>query len=131
MGEVATVEWLKTFLAEAEIAQNFIEFENFTLAGDIYVKGQQLELKSVRMHQWDKYGRMVPPKHLKKYVPAGALVVWAAVDLDEGHVILKGWNPAHEVQSQGIPTKTKCDNIWLKDEEAMRPMSELKTMLEQ
>ena len=40
-------------------------------------------------------------------------------------VELKGWNYATEVDEMGEYRRTICDNIWLKEDEHMRPMDSL------
>lgn len=123
-GEVALVQYLKSIDSTLDIAENFIEFSNHKLKGDVFVAPTtKIEVKTVRPYHWDNYGRMIPPDQLEKYVKKEAVVVWATASPDnEGEVTLQGWNHAREVKEQGIFKKTRCDNIWLVDPTRMKPM---------
>lgn len=129
--EVGLVKWLHSH-SVSPIIENFKDFKNKSLVGDVVAKNLPLEVKGLRPHQWKKFRRMVPPKQLGNYVRDGSLVVWttATGDSDNGEVVLKGWNYAWEVSEFGVPIKTICDNIWLEDDDMMRPMHSLLTHLD-
>ena len=129
--EVATKVWLKRNIPENLIQCNFENFTDTTLVGDINIKGQSLELKGLRPHQWDKFKRMVPPRQLHHYVQDKAIIIWttATGDTKNNKVALKGWNYASEVQDNGIEIETICSNIWLKEDNLMRNMDSLAAIL--
>lgn len=83
-----------------------------------------IEVKSIRPHSWLDLGRMITPRHLKKYLQNNAIVIWAAAYPQDSadKVDLHGWNYATEVRDYGIPKKTVCPNIWLEDPARVRPM---------
>jgi hypothetical protein len=104
------------------------------VSGDLqieYIGGtvsQPIEVKGLRRHQWEKFKRMIPPRQLKNYCRVNAVVIWTVADtqgVDLEKVILKGWNFASEVDEFGIEYRTICDNIWLQEDEKMRPMDSL------
>lgn len=84
-----------------------------------------IEVKSIRPHSWLDLGRMITPRHLKKYLRNNAIVIWAAAYPDDSadKVDLHGWNFATEVRDYGIPKKTVCENIWLQEPARVRPMA--------
>jgi hypothetical protein len=57
------------------------------------------------------------------------IILWVVADLESPSVTLKGWNHAKDVKKYGIPIKTKCDNIWLSNENRMRKLEELLALL--
>ena len=141
-GELATALWLEN---EFEPSPNYMipptvlrHYENTTpfngLPGDVQIEytggtlSQPIEIKGLRRNQWHKFKRMIPPRQLKKYCREKAVVIWTVADtqgVDEGKVIIIGWNFASEVDEFGIEYKTICDNIWLQEDEKMRPMDSL------
>ena len=143
-GELATALWM-----EQEFTSNgggeynapptvLRHYENITpfngLPGDVQIEytggtvSQPVEIKGLRRQQWKKWKRMIPPRQLKKYCRVNAVVVWTVADtqgIDQEKVILKGWNFASEVEEFGIEYRTICDNIWLQEDDKMRPMTSL------
>ena len=127
-GEVAAYNYLKLAGPEGlQVEPNFMQLGNDNLKGDILVPPVQLEIKSIRPHQWEKLGRMITPKQLDKYVRGNAVVIWAMASPsdDDDEVVLKGWNYAREVRDLGRYKRTICDNIWLEDEKHMHPMDDI------
>ena len=125
--EKASEVWLKRYIPLEDMELHYQNYETVYGVGDINIYGQSLEIKGLRPHQWDKFKRCIPPRQLHHYVRDKAIVIWttATGDSKKREVHLKGWNYAHEVQSKGIPIKTICDNIWLKDDADMRNMDSL------
>ena len=139
-GELATALWMEqefnaTGNSSATVLRNY---ENISpskwVSGDLqieYIGGtvsQPVEVKGLRRHQWEKFKRMIPPRQLKNYCRVNAVVIWTVADtqgVDLEKVILKGWNFASEVDEFGIEYRTFCDNIWLQEDEKMRPMDSL------
>ncbi len=143
-GELATALWMEQefntngggeYYAPPTVLRNY---ENITrsngLSGDVQIEytggtvSQPIEVKGLRRHQWDKFKRMIPPRQLKNYCRENAIVIWTVADTqgaEHDKVILKGWNFASEVDEFGIEYRTICDNIWLQEDEKMRPMDSL------
>ena len=129
--EVATERWVSTFLDSQEVISNFWDYENNPGDGDIDIRDIPLEIKGLQFNQWQRFRRMVPPKQLEHYCRKNAVVIWGLATKDAGNneVELKGWNWANEIKQHGVEVRTICDNIWLQDDNLMRPMSELKDLL--
>lgn len=131
--EVALVKWFRSH-SVAPIIENFKQFKKTNLKGDLQVSESQqpVEVKGLRPHQWKKFQRMIPPRQLGHYVRDKSIVVWTTTvgDAQDGEVRLRGWNYAWEVQEFGVPIKTICDNIWLKDDDMMRPMHSILNHIE-
>ena len=129
--EKATVIYLKRFIPLEDIEENYIDFTNTSLIGDLNIYGQSIEIKGLRPHQWDKFKRMIPPKQLKHYVRDESIVVWttASGDTKNSTVKLMGWNYAHEVQTKGVDVQTICANVWLENDEDMHPIEDLPQIL--
>lgn len=140
-GELATALWMEQELNKdvnysppviLRHYENIIPFNG--LPGDVQIEytggtlSSPIEIKGLRRNQWNKWKRMIPPRQLKKYCKANAVVVWIVADtqgVDQEKVILKGWNFASEVDEFGIEYRTICDNIWLQEDEKMRSMDSL------
>jgi len=126
-----------TFIGlKAEAAVGFYLSRHFDVQkgkGDLQVNSIPIEVKTVTEKDWNnEKGRMIPPAQLEKYVANKAIVVWATVDSHnhmDYNVNLKGWNNAYEVKSKGVPIKTKCDNIWLKNEKDMKEIATIYSAL--
>lgn len=129
--EKASEVWLKRFIPLEDMELHYQKYETVYGVGDINIYGQSLEIKGLRPHQWDKFKRMIPPKQLQHYVKDKAIVIWttATGDSKKREVHLKGWNYASEVQNKGVPIKTICDNIWLKEDTEMKSMESLIPLL--
>lgn len=125
--ELATSKWLKEQNSQMRIEENFKRYQEKGLKGDIQARGKVLEVKGLRPHQWDKFKRMIPPRQLFYCVRNKSIVVWTVTEgnCKNPEVILKGWNFAWEVESYGEEIRTICDNIWLRQDEKMRPMNTL------
>jgi len=125
-GEMAVANYLKSVDPTLEIRENYVDFSNNTLKGDIVVAPNTvIEVKTVRPHHWENLGRMVPPKQLTKYLNRKAIIIWAVAAPHDLEVTLKGWNHAQEIAQLGVYKKTICDNTWLEDESHMHPMESL------
>jgi len=139
--EVAGSKWLREQLPTAVVAEHFWDFLSNADNGDIEVlignlqsKGV-IEAKGVTDEQWEtvhgKYGlplrRMVTPKQLKSYLAHGAVILWGTTSRDrvDEDVRLRGWNLATDLRDKGIEVRTICDNIYLEDDDLMRPMETL------
>ncbi len=59
---------------------------------------------------------MIPPHQLIRAVRLKKIIIWVVSDSDSNVVEIKGWNHAIDVRNNGIAIKTKCDNIWLKND---------------
>jgi len=94
---------------------------------DILFKNLKIEVKGLRVQQWDKFKRCIPPKQLEFYARQKALVVWGVTDVSSSNdeVTLKGWNFAQDLIDKGVFRKTICDNVWLEHDSDMRNLSEL------
>ncbi len=139
--EVGTSKWLKAQLPTAIIMEHFWDFAGTNGNGDLEVilgdifHSNPLEIKAVTDDQWEnihpKYNlplkRMVTPGQLHAYSQVKALIVWATTSRDRNGttVRLRGWNTAEDLVHDGIPVKTICDNIYLEDDNQMRPMHSL------
>ncbi|MCK4978300.1 MAG: hypothetical protein KAS36_15295, partial [Anaerolineales bacterium] len=141
-GELATALWLENefkpspdYLVPPTVLRHYENTTPFNgLPGDVQIEytggtvSPPIEIKGLRRNQWNKWKRMIPPRQLKKYCREKAVVIWIVADtqgVDQEKVILKGWNFASEVDEFGIEYKTICDNIWLQEDEKMRPMDSL------
>mgnify|MGYP001183085892 FL=1 len=139
-GELATALWMEQeFNADGNSSATVLRhYENITpsngLPGDVQIEytggtvSPPVEIKGLRRHQWDKFKRMIPPRQLKKYCRANAVVIWTVANtkgVDQEKVILKGWNFASEVDEFGIEYQTICENIWLQEDDKMRSMGSL------
>ena len=125
--EVATAKWFRENVKNPKIEENYKRYRSNGLKGDIVCNRKVIEVKGLRPHQWQKFRRMVPPKQLRHCVRNRAIIVWtlAKGNSQDSKVKLMGWNYAHEVENHGVEVRTICDNIWLQDEELMRPMDTL------
>ena len=136
VGDYSHNKTSSTFIGlKAEKAVEFYlsrHFDVSTLKGDLFTNGRTIEVKTVLEKDWKRLGRMIPPHQLTKYTNAKSIVIWATCD-DYDHnnnkVIIKGWNHAQEIHSKGIPIKTICDNIWLKDENDVKSINSIYTTL--
>ena len=134
-GELGLTRWLQAHFEDNQVKSNYKSFSDSGKKGDICCNGHCIEVKSLRPRHWEVHRthtprtlrRMVPPKQLKKYVRANAIVVWttATGNIINSDVELKGWNYAHEIHNNGQRVKTICENVWLKNDEDMHDMGSL------
>lgn len=127
-GEYGTTKWMNTFLDDMHVKKHFKTFPSDpTKKGDISFGTCVIEVKSLRQDLWPRLGRMVPPAQLARYISNGAIIIWvvSTSNVDDPTVSLMGWNYALDVQTHGVFIKTICDNIWLRDADHMRDMSNL------
>lgn len=136
VGEYGHNNVASTFIGlKAERGVRFALEKEFTVdegEGDLSINGRRIEVKTVCEDDWHSLGRMIPPKQLTSYVASSSIIVWATSPSKQKmdtEVIIKGWNHALDVQSNGEPIKTVCDNIWLKNESDVRPLSDLFSLL--
>ena len=129
--EVATKKWLTTHIDLEHINCYYEDYLNPNPNGDIEIFTQGLEIKGLRPNHWDKFKRCIPPRQLEKYVKNNAIAVWGVTtgDLENPQVELKGWNYCWEVEKYGKFIHTICPNIWLEEDDKMRPMHELLDLL--
>ena len=68
---------------------------------------------------------------MEKYVKNNRIVIWTVTtgDIENENVEIKGWNWCSEVKEHGVFRRTICANIWLKQDELMRPIQTLKELL--
>ena len=125
--EVATKKWLEESVKGATIQENYKRYRTSGLKGDLVCNKNVIEVKGLRPHQWRKFKRMGPPKQLKHCVRNKAILVWALAkgNSTDSQVQLMGWNYAYELEAFGTEVRTICDNVWLEDDELMRPMETL------
>ncbi len=132
--ELAVTEALKEAFPNCRIEENYWTYRGKRGQGDIDVfygqpepKCHCIEVKGLRDYHWDKYKRCVTPGSLKGYVKRDSFVVWCSTKPDENcnEVVIRGWNYATELEKYGVPIKTICDNVKLKDDFVMHDFESL------